>query len=502
MEVSPVDTTPVRPPQHEYWDEKICVEPEDINNNNAAAGPSTTSEKSAAVAAMGGYQPQGLRRAGTGATELSEPAPAYMRRDLASQQQQQQQGSSQQSTFLYKDEPGYAKGDVPMPAVDRQIFGLSKKTFILAVSGLALFLVILLAVILGITLGRSGDSGKGSGGTGILGLLENSKLSAMNWTDPMSGVDHSAVFYQHKSNALMMSVRDSTSQQWRSINVTASVMNTTKAIGLNVLPGTPLACVTNAFQQSCYYLNGDRRVAEIYNTDPTFNGWQAGVFGSKIQARTAPDSRISAVWQVCQNCSNSILVAWQDANGADVKIGNFTAGDWAQGPTLFESAAPGAGLAMSVFNDFRGTGPFGTDPNALRLYTASGANLVELLNGPETNFNWGIGNFANPVTSGLSLNPSPDIASITYGNNGWDNNLVTFLGPKGKLMSAVYRGAGWSVQAATLSGAPASALDGFASIAATQSMRLYAISQRGDIHEFTTNSTNPFLLTWAGVVNV
>ncbi|KAK8075734.1 hypothetical protein PG997_010397 [Apiospora hydei] len=458
MEVSPVDTTtPVRPPQHEYWDEKICVEPEEIDNNNAAVGPSTMSEKSAAVAAMGGYQPQGI---------AAVDVPVQRRARLL-------------------------EGDVPMPAVDRQIFGLSKKTFILAVSGLALFLVILLAVILGITLGRSGDSGKGSGGTGVLGMLDNSKLSAMNWTDPMSGVDHSAVFYQHKSNALMMSVRDSTSQQWRSINITASVMNTTKAVGLNVLPGTPLACVTNAFQQSCYYLNGDRRVAEIYNVDPTFNGWQAGIFGSKIQARTAPDSRISAVWQVCQNCSNSILVAWQDANGADIKLGNFTADDWTQGPTLFESAAPGAGLAMSVFNDFRGTSPFGTDPNALRMYTASGANLVELLNGPETNFAWGIGNFG-----------SPDIASITYGNNGWDNNLVTFLGPKGKLMSAVYRGTGWSVQAATLSGAPASALDGFASIAATQSMRLYAVSQRGDIHEFTTNSTNPFLLTWAGVVNV
>lgn len=106
------------------------------------------------------------------------------------------------------------------------------------------------------------------------------------------------------------------------------------------------------------------------------------------------------------------------------------------------------------------------------------------------------------MTSGLSLNPSPDIASITYGNNGWDNNLVTFLGPKGRLMSAVYRGVGWSVQPATLSGAPASAPDGFAALAATQSMRLYALSRRGDIHEFTTNSTNPFLLTWAGVINV
>ncbi|KAK8064478.1 hypothetical protein PG994_007116 [Apiospora phragmitis] len=483
MEVSPVEA-PVRPPQHEYWDEKIYIEPEVVNN--AASGPSSSSasEKSAAVAAMGGYQHPGLRRAGTGTDNISEPAPAYMRGDLASQQQQQQASQQQQqTTYLYKDEPG-------------------KKTFILAVSGLALFLVILLAVILGITLGRGGSSANSSGGNGVLGLMDGSRLAAMNWTDPMSGVEHSAVFYQHESNALMMSVRDATSQQWRSVNVTASVMNTTQAVGLSVLPRTPLACVTNAFQQSCYYLNADRRVAEIYNTDPTFRGWQAGAFGAKIQARAAPDSRIAAVWQICQNCSNSILVAWQDENGSDVKIGNFTAGDWAQGPTLFESAAPGAGLAMSVFNDFRGTSPFGTDPNALRIYTASGTNLVELLSGPETNFAWGIGNFGNPVTAGLSLNPSPDIASITYGNNGWDNNLVTFLGPKGRLMSAVYRGAGWSVQAATLSGAPASAMDGFASVAATQSMRLYATSQGGGIHEFTTNATNPFLLTWAGAVNM
>ncbi|KAK6860715.1 hypothetical protein PG995_004351 [Apiospora arundinis] len=509
MEVSPVDA-PVRPPQHEYWDEKIYVEPEEpssssntntnTNNNNNAS--SSSSEKSAAIAAMGGYHAPGLRRAGTGSENIGEPAPAYMKGDMSNANspiQGPQQGG--QSTFLYKDEPGYSRGDVPQPAADRQIFGLSKKTFILVVSGLALFLVVLLAIILGVTLGRGASSKDNSAGAGTLGLLENTRLSAMNWTDPFSGVDHSAVFYQHSSNALMVSVRDATSQAWRSVNITASVMNTTKAVGLSVLPRTPMACVTNAFQQSCYYLNADGRVAEIYNVDPTLNGWTAGAFGSKIQARTAPDSRIAAVWQICQNCSNSILVAWQDANGADVKIANFTSKDWAQGPTLFESAAPGAGLAFSTFNDFRGTSPFGTDPNALRMYTASGSNLVELLNGPETNFAWGIGNFNNPVTSGLSLNPSPDIASITYGNNGWDNNLVHFLGPKGKLMSAVYRGAGWSVQAATLSGAPASAVDGFTSIASTQGMRLYALSQRGDIHEFTTNSTNPFLLSWAGVVN-
>ncbi|KAK8103492.1 uncharacterized protein PG998_010525 [Apiospora kogelbergensis] len=451
----------------------------------------------------GGYHAQGLRRAGTGSDNIPEPAPAYMKGDM-SNTISPTQGPPQpgQAAFLYKDESGFSRGDVPHPVADRQIMGLSKKTFILVVSGLALFFVVLLAVILGVTLGRGASGDKsGGGGAGALGLLEGSRLSAMNWTDPMSGVEHSAVFYQHASNALMMSVHDSTSQAWRSVNVTASVMNTTKAIGLSVLPRTPLACVTNAFQQSCYYLNAERRVAEIYNTDPAFNGWQAGVFGAKIQARAAPDSRIAAVWQVCQNCSNSILVAWQDANGADVKLANFTKPDWAQGPTLFESAAPGTGLAFSTFNDFRGTSPFGTDPNALRMYTASGTNLVELLNGPETNFAWGIGNFNNPVTSGLSLNPSPDIASITYGNNGWDNNLVTFLGTKGRLMSAVYRGSGWSVQAATLGGAPASALDGFSSIAATQGMRVYAISQRGDIHEFSTNSTNPFLLSWSGVVN-
>ena len=378
----------MRPPQQEYWDEKIYVEPEEAHN---AAGPSTMtpamSEKSAAVAAMNDYQPPGLRRAGTGATSMSEPAPAYMKGD--------QQQQHQQSAFLYKDEPGFAKGDIPRAAVDRQIFGLSKKTFILAVSGLALFLVILLAVILGITLGRGNAADDKAGGTGMLGLLDESKLSAMNWTDPTSGVEHSAVFYQHQSNALMMAVRDSTSQQWRSINMTASVMNTTKAIGLRVLPGTPLACVTNAFQQSCYYLNADSRVAEIYNVDPALNGWQTGLFSARVQARAAPGSRIAAVWQMCQNCSDSLLVAWQDVNGADVKMANFTAGDWAQEPTLFESAAPGAGLAMSAFTDFRGTSPFGTDPNALRIYTASGANLVELLHGPETNFNWAIGNFGN-----------------------------------------------------------------------------------------------------------
>lgn len=104
----------------------------------------------------------------------------------------------------------------------------------------------------------------------------------------------------------------------------------------------------------------------------------------------------------------------------------------------------------------------------------------------------------NPLTSGLSLDPSPDIASITYGANGWSNNLVVFLDPQGGIRSSIYRGTSWSVQPAWLNRLDKS-VAAFSSLATTQAMDMYALS-KGEIHRFQTNATNPFAWTWIGVV--
>lgn len=359
---------PVRIPQNEYLDEKICIDVE----YNTDMNHTTPNEKSAAV---GGYPAPspGLRRSATGSESItSEPAPAYIPRGAAA----------------FRGEPNLAREDIPVP-VEPKILGLPKRKFKIAAAGLAILLLTVLAIVLGVVFG-GGNSGAAAA-TSTLGLLDQTKLSAMNWTDG-SGNNHLAVFYQHESNALMVTQREALSNKWRSTNVTASIMNATDSAGLDVLPGSPLAAVTDGFQCSLYYVTSDNRVAEVFSMDPELKIWAIGVFGARIQARIAPGSRLGAVRQLCQDCSRSIFITWQDEDG-DIQLANFTANVWNLEAPIFRSAAPGTGLAISSFTDFRGTGPTGTDTTALRAYVSGGSTLMELMDGPENNFAWSVGNF-------------------------------------------------------------------------------------------------------------
>ena len=364
-ETEQVPAPPVRIPQNEYWDEKICLEVE----YNADMNHTTLNEKSAAV---GGYPAPspGIRRSATGSDSImSEPAPAYIRETA------------------FRGEPRLAKEDIPVP-VEPRILGLPKRKFKIAAAGVAILIVTIIAIVLGVTVGGNRSAGDSPP---TLGLLDKTKLAAVNWTDG-AGDDRLAVFYQHESNALMVTQKESLSKTWTSINLTASIMNATESAGLDVLPGSPLAAVTDGFQCSLYYVTSDNRIAEVFSMDPKLKTWAIGVFGARIQARIAPGSRIGAVRQICQNCTRSIFVTWQDVAG-DIQLANFTAGGWTLEPPIFKSAAPGTGLAISSFTDFRGTGPTGADSTALRAYVSGGSTLMELMNGPENNFAWSVGNF-------------------------------------------------------------------------------------------------------------
>lgn len=111
----------------------------------------------------------------------------------------------------------------------------------------------------------------------------------------------------------------------------------------------------------------------------------------------------------------------------------------------------------------------------------------------------------NQITSNLAVNPSPEIASLTFGTNGWTNNIVLTLDQTtGALQSSVYRGSDWAVQAASLDGSPDDVVEnGFSAVAVTQTMKMFVVGKvDGVINEYQTNSSNPFRWEWQGVVDV
>jgi hypothetical protein len=100
----------------------------------------------------------------------------------------------------------------------------------------------------------------------------------------------------------------------------------------------------------------------------------------------------------------------------------------------------------------------------------------------------------------VPTNPTPEIASITYGvDAGWDHNLVNYLAANGTLVSQVWDGKNWTVKAATLNNAPGGSVN-FSSLAMTQAQKLYGV-ERGSIYEYEVNAkTDPFTWKYVGLV--
>lgn len=389
IEVVPAPPPVVQPTQ-EYWDEKICLEaeynpdhslPESTDSATLARPPvglpyAPNSGKTAA--APSDVKTAGLRRSPSTASIVAEPAPAY---------KSYSEAEVAQMAATYRGEAGVAQGDVPKPVDKPYIWGYPRKTVMYGAAGLGLLIVLIIAISVGVAVG--GAARKNSGAEGV---LDKGRLAAVNWTEA-NGVGHTAVVYQARDNSLMIAARDSLSNVWKSFNVTKDIMTKSNLTGLDVLSGTPLTAVSNNLQHNIYYLNSKREIQELFSTVPTADSWNLGLMGAKIKATVAPGSRISSTRQLCTNCTRSLFVTWQDDATNGIRLANFTNGEWVDQGSIFDSAAPGTALSMSTFTDFRGTGPFGTETNALRLYLAAGTNLVEMLNGPLNNFGWAQGNF-------------------------------------------------------------------------------------------------------------
>lgn len=293
-------------------------------------------------------------------------------------------------------------GGGPGAGERKTLFGLRRSTFYALSAGIAFLIIGLLVTILAVTapwskttaLSSDSDDASSKPASAAAGIImPESRLAAMNWTDS-TGTSYTGVFYQSSNatgSAIMAAIRASTADAWTSVNLSASA----NPAGLDVLDGTPLAAASNNGLWNVYYLTSDRKIAEVYSTNPSSpSGWLQGAMGSSLgNPEAAPGSGLAALWQSCDNCTDSLLVLYQDAATGHVQMANMTKLVWAMGDVVSTSAAPGTGLGVSAFTDFGGNGSTGTDLNAVRMYYADGGDLIEKLRGPLTDFRLETGNF-------------------------------------------------------------------------------------------------------------
>ncbi|KAK7709827.1 hypothetical protein SLS64_006069 [Diaporthe eres] len=377
---------------------------------------------------------------------------------------------------------------------DVKVCGMGSRVFMCVAIGLLVFVLVLLATVLGVTLTMKGQkSSSSSASTDILTILNTTQLAAVNWTDT-TGVARSALFYQESDSSILVSLRDSVSNEWYYSNVTQAVLNMTGADNLDVLAGTPLAAVTNSYQVSLYYLTNDNFVSEIWASDIIGEVWYAGELGTRLAPQAMEGSKLSAYWQICENCTNSLFLAYQEPAGS-IQLCNLTNNTWSFSGTIgTELSTNGTGLALRPFTDNDGTGKYGTIDNALRVYHfGTSGKLLEIMQGPETNFTWVDG--SSDVTSSSAeamINPSPGLASVSYGDHGWTNMMVAYLASDGTLTSSFWNESAWASGAPTLSGGPPGSAN-FTAIATAQNRMIYGLSD-GGIYEYRFDDSGP--LNW------
>lgn len=281
----------------------------------------------------------------------------------------------------------------------RKFFGMNYRSLSFMALAAIAFILILLATVLGITLtmkinnnshGQGSSAASASSGLGSTqrGILSNSKLGALNWTDTL-GTSRSVVFYQDTYNSIMVSIMDSVSNEWTQSNITQSIMNSTGASKVDVLSGTPFAAVTNRYQISLYYLTNSNDVAEAYASDIVSGVWFAGSLESSLNPRAGSGSSLAAYWQICNNCTGSLCVTYQEADG-NVQLANLTNNNWAfTGPiTDGNTAVNSTGLSLLPFTENNGTGVGGTDAQALKMFAFESTGLLDFQEGPATNRTW------------------------------------------------------------------------------------------------------------------
>lgn len=340
----------------------------------------------------------------------------------------------------YTGYQGYQDVQQPVPqAAERRIWGLKRKTFTL----LAVISIVVVAAVVGGavggTVGKNGEkksgsstggdsgggNGNGGGGGGGVGgsstgntttnnspILADSNISAINWTDS-NNVQYNAVFWQAKSNELMMSVWDTNTTTWDQVNITSKISS---SLNITAMPGTPLAAaargypwtasklqnVAGDFGIALFYLSAQSTILEVYSEDMTGASWQLGDLTTSRSSsiKAASNTQLGAWWSLCtQNCSGDILLVYED-DQQTLQLANSS--DWSSTP-LLRNIADGASLTITTFSGSSGT------RDAVRVYYDSSDKLSELMWSPPGP--WYYGSFPLfPASPRITLPADPSVA--------------------------------------------------------------------------------------------
>ncbi|KAK2055934.1 hypothetical protein LY76DRAFT_171654 [Colletotrichum caudatum] len=310
--------------------------------------------------------------------------------------------------------------------------------------------------------GGGDSSGGGSNNTAAsdMGILPSTNLGALNFTDAYGHVNH-LVFYQLRSNNLMMSSWNSSTKVWSS-----GVANKDS----NIKPGTPIS--NSLFWQSnttrdirIYYLNDNNQVAGQINSNPVYTmTWDKSGVSDTFTA--SPKSQLLSNGIYTPDSYLTNLVIYQDS-GSTLRVLRRTGGksDWvAVGIPDFGKPALGTGLSLIPV--------YTTEPTKRMslFYTTESGSLTHLT---LTNDNdWSNNTLPTTVEAGATI----AAFSSGYNNTNLVMHVLATQTNKAPVLTT-FTGGEWknAGEVSTMSGD-----DRPIKIAANLAGRVYGLVQRGN----------------------
>ncbi|KAI0181733.1 hypothetical protein GGR52DRAFT_53581 [Hypoxylon sp. FL1284] len=392
------------------------------------------------------------------------------------------------------------------------ICGIRRKTFFIIVAAAAVALIALIAGLAGGLASKNKDESKSSDSSGSTNggnpkdpasdtnatteklILDNSKITASNWTDN-NGVVHRTVFFQDVYNSIIARRWDSEGKSWKTNNLTELRAATTTP--LRPQAGTPLASASMdhdpSFETHMWFTDEDNIIRSMASFDALNrpDSWDNDTLDGAI-LETWPGGQLAAMWQRTWGADGdgTWIVAYQRPEGA-IKTANSST--WATATVAVESKDVAANSSLAIIPQLRG-------PWLDRLELVServGSGSTGIMSSTSYNDTWN--NADQRVTELQSDIPLPAM-SQQFAATKWDSwNQGLYIG---LLQGGQIRGNHWdgkqmnSISSFKFNSGPDT---DFKAIAMTPDAMFYGISDN-KILEYQLDTSDPTNFNYVGTV--
>ncbi|KAI0843613.1 hypothetical protein F5Y06DRAFT_255367 [Hypoxylon sp. FL0890] len=396
-----------------------------------------------------------------------------------------------------------------------RICGLPKKIFFILL-GVGVVVIALVAGLAGGLAGKNHDGSKAADQSGSSGsssgtgsgspknpastnsteklILDNSKITASNWTDP-TGVVHRTVFFQDAYNSIIARRWDSNGKSWTTDNLTELMAATTTP--LNPQPGTPLASASMdhdpAYETHVWFTDPGNIIRSMASFDALNrpDSWDNDTLDGAI-LQTWPGGQLAAMWQRCweADCNGTWIVAYQRPEGA-IKTANSST--WATATVAVESKNVAANSSLAVVPQLNGPWLDRLELVSERVDSAKTGDMML------TNYNdtWnGADQRVTELQSDIPL-PSPSLQFAATKWDNWTQALYIALLQGGTIQGNYWNGTQMnSLSSFKFNSGPE---NNFTAIAMSPDAMFYGISN-DEILEYSLDTTDPSNFNYVGRV--